>query len=437
MSGTDYLEWGTEALSSGVSSKTIKSAEIVSASLSEIERRNTDLHAFVKTFPQRALDRAHLLDRELSEGHWRGPLHGLPVAIKDLADIEGEVTGFGSRCYSQTPATGNADFVDALERAGAVIVGKTHTVEFAFGSWGTNYALGTPINPALPGQTSPGGSSSGSAVAVAAGLVPLAIGSDTGGSVRIPASLCGIAGMKPSHGLISLGGVAPLSSALDTIGPLAKDIYGLKVLLDALAADKRPTSDTRPPASIRFVSTATLEPLNEGIYKLYKDVITGLSEKFDTKEFDLPLPFAEYQKRCGQLMAYDAYHALHHIIEDHRLPVDPWVRRRILAGRKIEDGDQAISLKQRGADTATFLESFGADDVLVVPTTPYPAQPLESINEAQLPMSRFTRLANYLDLTAITLPLESSLEAPAGIQFIMRRDNDHRLLSFLTDCLNY
>jgi len=436
MPSINYLEWGTEALSSGIRSGALRSAQLVSEYLAKIEQRNMDLHAFVKTFPQRALDRAHALDKELSEGNWRGPLHGLPVAIKDLADIRGEITGFGSRCYSQAPATRNADFVDALEKAGAIIVGKTHTVEFAFGSWGTNYALGTPINPMLPGQTSPGGSSSGSAVAVAAGMIPLAVGSDTGGSVRIPASLCGVAGMKPSHGLISLEGVAPLSDALDTIGPLAKDIEGLRILLNGLRSRNVSEKQCNRPATIRFVTKAALEPVNDGIRSLYQNFVSRLSKTIEIEEFDLPLGLAEYQARCGQLMAYDAYQALHNILEDHRQPMDPWVRRRILMGREISDADHAETLERRDIDTAAFLESFGPDDVLVLPTTPYPAQPLESIDETQFPMSRFTRLANYLDLTAVTLPFESSLQAPVGIQFIMRRDNDDRLLSFLTDRLN-
>jgi aspartyl-tRNA(Asn)/glutamyl-tRNA(Gln) amidotransferase subunit A len=237
MTSDYFLDWGTEGLSDGIRDRRLTSVALVSASLAKIEATNGKLHAFVTVFSDSAMERAAALDAETAAGSSRGPLHGLPVAIKDLADIRDRVTGFGSRCYSDTPARSTAPFIKALEDAGAIIIGQTHMVEFAFGSWGTNYAMGTPVNPAGPGHLAPGGSSSGSAVAVASGMVPLAIGSDTGGSVRIPAGLCGVAGMKPSHGLTSLEGVAPLSADLDTIGPLAKDVAGLKFLLDAITTD--------------------------------------------------------------------------------------------------------------------------------------------------------------------------------------------------------
>src|SRR5680860_1048070 len=155
MTDDDFLAWGTEELSAGIRVGRPTSLDVVSACLNRIERKDADLHAFVKVFGSAALERARALDAEIADGKWRGPLHGLPVAIKDLADIAGEVTGFGSRCYSSTPAATTARFVQDLEDAGAVVIGKTHTVEFAFGSWGTNYALGTPVNPAVPGHTAP------------------------------------------------------------------------------------------------------------------------------------------------------------------------------------------------------------------------------------------------------------------------------------------
>ena len=429
-----FLDWGTEELSAGIRAGSLTSVDVVSACLRRIERRDPELHAFVKVFAEGALNRARALDAETTKGKWRGPLHGLPVAIKDLADIEGEVTGFGSRCYSGKPAERNARFVQALENAGAVIIGKTHTVEFAFGSWGTNYALGTPVNPSVPGHCVPGGSSSGSAVAVASGMVPLAIGSDTGGSVRIPAALCGVAGMKPSHGIIPLEGVAPLSASLDTIGPLAKDVAGLKSILAALREKTARTDLLASPVRYRTVSELDLQPVDSCTQNLYNGFIERLGALGHTVDaIALPLPLAEYQRRCGRIMAYDAYRALKKIIDDHRLPIDPWVRQRIAEGSDLSDADQEESLRQRTKDIVDFLDDFGPNDVLVLPTTPYPARPVSAVDENQMPMSRFTRLENYLDLSAVTIPLGRADTAPVGIQFVMRREHDDRLLAMLTE----
>ncbi|SFP96827.1 amidase [Tranquillimonas alkanivorans] len=428
-----FLDWDTEELSAGVRTQRFTSEAVVAASLQRIAERNDALHAFVEVFDASARQRARELDAEIRDGRWRGPLHGLPVAIKDLADIEGHVTGFGSRCYSDTPAMKSAAFVQALEQAGAVIIGKTHTVEFAFGSWGTNYALGTPVNPACPGHCSPGGSSSGSAVAVAAGLVPLAIGSDTGGSVRIPSALCGITGMKPSHGAVSLDGVAPLSARLDAIGPLARDVAGLKMLLDAMSLNQ-PSGAAVTPANVWCLAEGDLQPADAAVLSMYAYVLEALrTAGFDVERLELPRALSEYQSRCGSIMAYDAYRALREIIEDHRRPLDPWVRRRIAAGRDISDEAQEEALRQREKDTEVFLERFGPDDLLVLPTTPLTARPVAEIDEMQIPMSRFTRIANYLDLAAVTLPVVRPGEAPVGVQVAARRGQDDRLLALLRE----
>lgn len=432
MAGDDFLELGTEDLSAGVHAGSPASADVVAACLDRIAHRDPELHAFVKVFAAAALDRARALDAEMSRGQWRGPLHGLPVAIKDLADIEGEVTGFGSRCYSSLPARQSAGFIEALETAGAVIIGKTQMVEFAYGSWGTNYALGTPVNPATPDHCAPGGSSSGSAVAVAAGMVPLAIGSDTGGSVRIPASLCGVAGMKPSHGLTSLQGVAPLSATLDTIGPLARDVAGLKYLADAMRMGAMSDESSAAPLRFRRLATADLLPAHAGILGHYEDFMARLQDQGNpVEDLALPLPLAECQRRCGRIMAHDAYRTLHGIIDDHRLPLDPWVRGRVAMGRDIDDKAHEQALRQRRAEIAAFLDGFDPGDALVLPTTPFPTRPVAEIDEREIPMSRFTRFANYLDLTAVSLPLWQVDGAPAGIQFVMRHGQDDRLLDLL------
>jgi aspartyl-tRNA(Asn)/glutamyl-tRNA(Gln) amidotransferase subunit A len=437
MTSDYFLDWGTEGLSDGIRDRRLTSVALVSASLAKIEATNGKLHAFVTVFSDSAMERAAALDAETAAGSSRGPLHGLPVAIKDLADIRDRVTGFGSRCYSDTPARSTAPFIKALEDAGAIIIGQTHMVEFAFGSWGTNYAMGTPVNPAGPGHLAPGGSSSGSAVAVASGMVPLAIGSDTGGSVRIPAGLCGVAGMKPSHGLTSLEGVAPLSADLDTIGPLAKDVAGLKFLLDAITTDRKAPAASAPqrrPRRILRLAAGDLEPVHANILDRYDAYLAEVSATLgQAQTLILPLPLAEYQSRCGDLMAHDSYALLHGLIDNPETALDPCVRRRIAVGQSISDRQQQQKLQTRQKDIAEFLTRFGPDDLLILPTTPEPTRPVVEIDETQLPMSRFTRLANYLDLAATSLPLWQVNGLPVGAQFVMRKGNDNRLLALLSD----
>ena len=212
------------------------SRALVEACLARIDERDGKLHAFVDVYRDDALKLADAADIERGAGATRGPLHGLPVALKDLFEIEGRQTTAGSKSWLGRTSDYTATAVAKLVGAGMIPLGKTHMVEFAFGGWGRNEPMGAPWNPwDMATHRVAGGSSSGSAVAVAAGLVPAAIGSDTGGSVRIPSSLCGLTGLKTTYGLVSLHGAIPLSTNLDTIGPLAHTVEDVALLTDAMA----------------------------------------------------------------------------------------------------------------------------------------------------------------------------------------------------------
>jgi aspartyl-tRNA(Asn)/glutamyl-tRNA(Gln) amidotransferase subunit A len=224
------------------------SRAILERQLEAIANGNGALHAFVEVFADPARQRADELDRIAAGSGPAGPLHGVPIAVKDLACIGHRAPGFGSQCYRGTPAGSTAPAIQRLIDAGAIIIGMTHMVEFACGGWGTNHAVGTPWNPIdRKVHRVPGGSSSGSAVAVAAGLVPAAIGSDTGGSIRIPASLCGIIGFKPSFGLVPLAGIAPLSPTFDTLGPITRTVGDARLLFSVLG--QRSLSGSSCPAT--------------------------------------------------------------------------------------------------------------------------------------------------------------------------------------------
>lgn len=297
MTDVELMQKGIADLGTRLAKGSVSSRLLVETCLQQIEANNDRLHAFVEVFAEEAMDNAEYLDAERRAGRVRGRMHGIPVAIKDLADIAGRRTGFGSCCYSRTPAKRTAAFVQRLQEAGAIILGKTQLVEFAFGSWGTNYGLGTPINPRLPGHAVPGGSSSGSAVAVAAGLVPVAVGSDTGGSVRIPAALCGIVGMKPAFGVISNDGVAPLSPALDAIGPMANLIEDIPPLLEAMGATCRQCAGS---SRFRTLALEALEPLDDAVRRAYTAARAALEAPGEPiVDLALPMTLADYQKSCG------------------------------------------------------------------------------------------------------------------------------------------
>jgi len=222
------------------------SREIVDAHLARIARLDAGLHAYVEVYADEARTLAEGADRARAAGLPLPPLHGLPVCIKDLCDIAGRIGTIGSKMWAQRRASATSATIERLLAAGMIPLGKTHMVEFAFGAWGTNPLMGAPRNPWDSAcHRAPGGSSSGTAVAIAAGLAPAGIGSDTGGSVRIPSAFNGLVGLKVTYGRISLHGTGLLSWTLDSIGPLARSVEDCAELLRTLAGP-----DARDPATL-------------------------------------------------------------------------------------------------------------------------------------------------------------------------------------------
>src|SRR5213076_388549 len=218
-------------LSRHLAARKVSSREIVDAFLERIAAANERLHAYIDIYGDEARALARAADLERDAGAVRGPLHGLPIALKDLLHFAPHPTTAGSKSWLGRKSDSTASVVARLIAAGMIPLGKTHMVEFAFGGWGRNEPMGAPWNPwDLAIHRVAGGSSSGSAVAVAAGLAPVAIGSDTGGSIRIPAALCGLTGLKPTYGLVSLAGVVPLALTLDSLGPLTHNVEDAALL---------------------------------------------------------------------------------------------------------------------------------------------------------------------------------------------------------------
>src|SRR5437660_5338299 len=242
------------------------SREIVEAFLARIAALDGRLHAYIDVYDSEARTLARAADLEHEAGVVRGPLHGLPIALKDLLHFAPHQTTAGSKSWLGRKSEMTATVIARLIAAGMIALGKTHLVEFAFGGWGCNEPMGAPWNPwDTTTHRVAGGSSSGSAVAVAAALAPAAIGSDTGGSIRIPAALCGHTGFKPTYGLISLAGVFPLATTLDSVGPLARSVDDAALLLTAMAGpDPRDVASLAAPR-IDFEAVLAAEPDVNGL----------------------------------------------------------------------------------------------------------------------------------------------------------------------------
>ncbi|MPZ46089.1 MAG: amidase [Betaproteobacteria bacterium] len=434
------------ALAERLRAGTSSAAALLDCYLQRIHRYDAKLHAFVSVYEDEARMAAESADRALQAGRNLGPLHGIPIALKDLVEIEGLTTTGGSLYWRERVSTVTATIVRRLIAAGMIVLGKTHMVEFAFGSWGTNTTMGTPWNPwDLRVPRTPGGSSSGSGVAVAAALAPAAIGSDTGGSVRIPASLCGIVGLKTTVGRVSNHGTLRLSEALDTIGPMTRDVEDAALLFSALHGPDMNDPQTlhHPPADVltglktpvtglrlAVLPQADLGEIDDEVaraFELALEVFRGLGVRIDTLR--LPVAFAALADLTGKFIAAEG-HALHRgWIHRDDLPFDPDVRERLRTGKALSAADYIDVMARRQRlrhDVDRMLSDF---DALLLPTTPLPPLPLTEVDQNQAPMSRLTRPINLLDLCALALPCGFTRAGlPISLQIVGRAGEEARIL---------
>jgi aspartyl-tRNA(Asn)/glutamyl-tRNA(Gln) amidotransferase subunit A len=415
------------------------SRAIVDACLARIATHDSHLHAFIDVYREPAIEAADTADRarRAGAGPTQGPLAGLPIALKDLLHVEGLPTTGGSKSGRGRISDHTATAVTRLIAAGMIPLGKTHMVEFAFGGWGRNRPLGAPWNPwDMKTHRVAGGSSSGSAVAVAGGLCPAAIGSDTGGSIRIPAALCGITGLKPTYGRVSLHGAMPLSGTLDSIGPLARTVDDAALLTAAMEGPDPHDPATLCAARGDLAAAVASEPDVRGlritalapetfpsitlpaVASAYDAAIATLRELGARVEVGgFPLDFDDMMVQNGRIIAAEAY-ALHRAyIEDPSLDIDPWVRRRVLGGKGISAADYLDLLAQRRRVSDAFAHWMRDHDALLTPTLPITATALDDVDEATTPLATWTRSANYLGSCALSLPAGFSPDGlPIGVQ---------------------
>jgi aspartyl-tRNA(Asn)/glutamyl-tRNA(Gln) amidotransferase subunit A len=434
-----------EQISRDLQSGKLTSQELVRMRLDRIERHDPALHAFIDVYAREAMAAAEAADRLRAAGIVLGPLHGVTVAIKDLIDIAGKPVTWGSKSRPARIADATATLVRRLQGGGAIVLGKTHTVEFAFGGWGVNSSFGTPRNPwDLETHRIPGGSSSGSGVSVAAGLACAAIGTDTGGSVRIPAALCGLVGLKTTIGLVSRDGLMPLSATLDTVGPITRTVADAALMLDVIAGP-----DANDPASRHAPVRSVLPALRAGVQgmrvwaapeeewdEIEDSVLSayeaalGVLESLGARVVRRPLPrrSTEYMNLAGSLMSAEGYANLGAICERQDATVDPYVRERLLAGRTISAAEYLGLLKTREQAKAEMLKAMDGVDVLLMPTTPSAAIPVDEVKYT-VPTSRFTRMGNVCDMCGVAVPAGfSPAGLPVSVQFLGREFDEPLIL---------
>jgi aspartyl-tRNA(Asn)/glutamyl-tRNA(Gln) amidotransferase subunit A len=415
----------------------------IEKTLDAAEAANKKLHAFTQITRGSALAEARLADVRAAEGAAHGLLYGVPVGIKDIADVEGLVSGCGSLTRKQAePAERDAHVVTRLRTAGAIVAGKTHTVEYAFGGYGTNITVGTPWNPwDLKVHRIPGGSSSGTGSIVGAGVLPGGLGTDTGGSVRIPAALCGCVGLKTSIGLIGRTGIAPLSQTLDTAGPLAQDVTMAARMFAAMIGhdpDDPSTEDFHPIDPLRDLEKGVAglrigRIVDEDLTLTADEVRADLTKAAGTLEklgariepFKMPQSFDSFARLNGIIIASEGYANWRKLIDDPRSGMADPIRTRFLGGKTISAADYLDVMRAREKDIDAFLSAMDRLDAIILPTIPFPAVPVAEVDETKSPMAHFTRWANYLALAGLAVPTAlTKAKLPMSLQIVVRRFDD-------------
>jgi aspartyl-tRNA(Asn)/glutamyl-tRNA(Gln) amidotransferase subunit A len=415
----------------------VSSVELTKECLSQIDKLNPTLNAFITVTADSALARAKELDQELVRGSDRGPLHGIPIAHKDLMWTQGIRTTSGSKLFADFVPDRDAAVVTKLASAGAVMVGKAGLHELAYGITSDNPFFGTIRNPRNP-EHSPGGSSGGSGTAVSTGMAFMATGTDTGGSIRVPASFCGVVGLKPTYGLVDRRGVQPLGLSLDHVGPLARTVDDVRLSLDAMSDSAR----RKPkPATLREIRVGVPENFYfETVAPDVKDAVheaARRAEKLGVRVTQVRVPDIEALNTVCLVILMSEAAAVHQVNLRRRNDFGADVLARLEEGLLVPAADYVNAQRQRKRLLARFHGLFQAIDCLLTPTTPITAP---RIGQRQIELdgvqyetraigTRFVRGFNLLGFPALSMPCGESREGlPIGLQLIARPFEENLLL---------
>jgi len=437
-------DWTVQSLGRAIAARKVSPVEATRACLDRIERFDGRIHAFITLDAEGALAAARALEAELAAGRNRGPLHGVPLAYKDLCHVPGLPTSCGTKTREYFTPPIECTATARLREAGAITLGKLNMTELAMGPFGDNAHHGDVQNPWKPGHCA-GGSSSGSAAAVAAGFALATLGSDTGGSIRLPAACCGVVGLKPTYGRVSRAGAMPLSWSMDHLGPLTRTVADTALLLE-IVAGQDPHDGTSSPRGVPYYQRMLESPvagLRVGVPENYyfdgidaemdaavraaTDVLAGLGVLVTA----LRVPDPRALTDIGNVISRSESAALHtRLARERPHELQPAVRARLEVGFRISAHDYLQALRLRSRLTREFIaEVFAEVDALVVPVIPEPAPALEaaksgSVDDIVARMGRFSRLTrpfNALGLPALTVPCGFSADGrPLALQIVGR-----------------
>jgi aspartyl-tRNA(Asn)/glutamyl-tRNA(Gln) amidotransferase subunit A len=431
--------------------KKISPVDLATACLDRIERLNPVLNAFITVTHEGALAQARVAEDEIQHGKWRGPLHGIPIGLKDLIDTAGVRTTCGSALFADRVPTEDAEVVQRLKRAGAVLIGKQNLQEFAYGGTSASSHYGAVHNPRNPEHIA-GGSSGGSAAAVAAGMCFGAIGSDTGGSIREPAAFCGIVGLKPTYGRVSTRGVFPLSWSLDHVGPICRSVRDAALMLEAIAGyDALDVTcvdwPTEPYANALSSKTDFRIGVRIGVARqpffedLDRDIELAMNEAIEvirrmshasSQVIEVLLPSVPTAVAVPEIYAvHRDYYA--NSPELYR----PWMRDRLSQAAIADTGAYVEDRFALERVRRTVNDVFAEVDLLITPTTPVPPITIEEATTMPTPPPpgevwlRNTRPFNAYGLPTISIPCGfTSAGLPIGLQIAGPRFGEGRVLRF-------
>ena len=390
---------------------------LVQASLDRISQLNSSLNAFIDVWEEESLSIASIAEKDIARGRYLGPLHGIPIGIKDLIDVEGTPTTGGSKVLAENVASSDATVTTKLKATGAILIGKLNLVEFAFGTTGLNPTTGDVKNPWDTTRIT-AGSSSGSGAAVASGMIPAALGTDTGGSVRMPASLCGIAGLKPTYGRVSRAGVLDLSWSMDHVGPMARTTEDCALMMNILAGhdprDAASSSNLVPDFTSEiargldglkigipnhyfydeFVDCEVLESVRSGINLLAAN---------GAEVVELSMPWVEKGRPINLGIILPESVSIHEkMISEHAHLYTPAVRARIQSGFNVAAIDYVRAQSARQWFNHQMAESMSNVDVLITPTVPIKAPTIADCTPSPGNLGAGSELAMFTGVFDVT-----------------------------------
>lgn len=431
------MTWSIQTLQERLERRDVRVAEVIDEALARAEDV-TGEGGRVFTLLMHDEARECAREQNISGQYTSAPLRGMPVSVKDLFDVAGQVTTAGSTALlGRSAAKRDASAIARLREAGAILVGRTNMTEFAYSGVGINPHYGTPANLyEREANRIPGGSSSGAAVSVTDRMAVAAIGSDTGGSVRIPAALCGLTGFKPTQRRVPRDGMMPLSTTLDCVGVIAPTVRCCNVLDSVLTGERRRELSAPELRQATFVVPTNhfvqgLEPAIANSFARALSLVSKAGARLVEREFSEVDAMLEMNMNGG-FAAAESFR-FHAALQADMEQYDPLVRERILRGQSISDDVSAAMVRERNAMVSTFA-SVELHNGILMPTVPMAAPQMDSLKDAaefrrvNAALLRNPSFANYFDLCSISIPCHRAGEAPAGIMLTGHSGSDRDLL---------